>query len=83
MKKGISTRMRNIMHSYIGKSYDVYFSGHYYWTLKITGFLGDTGYFTTEINDGTKVWESNASYGEIKAETGKGTYRESQEVKQS
>lgn len=83
MKNSISTRLRNIMQSYIGKSYDVYFHGHYYWTLKIVGFLGDSGYFVTEINDGKNVWESNASYGEIKTETKKGSYRERQDVKQS
>lgn len=80
MKKGISTRMKNIMQSYVGKSYDVCINGHFYWTLKIVGLMGDTGYFITELNDGTKVWESNASYGEIKAETRKGSYIEKKEV---
>lgn len=83
MKKGISTRLRNIMQTYIGKSYDVYFHGYYQWTLKVVGLMGDSGYFVTEINDGQNVWESNASYGEIKAETKKGHYIEKPEVKQS
>lgn len=76
MRKGISTRMRNLMQAYVGKKYDVYFHGQYYWTLTIKGLMDDSGYFITEINDGEKVWESNASYGEIKAETKKGSYRE-------
>lgn len=83
MKNGISARLRNIMQTYVGKSYDVYFHGSFYWTMKIVGIMGDSGYFVTELNDGTKVWESNASYGEIKAETKKGSYIERQEVKQS
>lgn len=76
MKKGISTRMRNLMLAYIGKKYDVYFHGHYYWTVTIVSLMDDSGYFVTEVNDGTKVWPSNASYGEIKTETKKGNYKE-------
>ena len=83
MKKGISTRMKNIMQSYVGKSYDVCINGHFCWTLKIVGLMGDTGYFITELNDGTKVWESNASYGEIKAETKKGSYIEKTEAEET
>ena len=78
MKKGISTRLKNLMQSYVGKSYDVYFHGHYYWTLKIVELMGDTGYFVTELNDGKSIWKSNASYGEVKAEIKKGSYRERQ-----
>lgn len=75
--------MKNIMQSYVGKSYDVCINGHLCWTLKIVGLMGDTGYFITELNDGTKVWESNASYGEIKAETKKGSYIEKTEAEET
>ena len=59
---GISTRMRNLMNNYIGKTFN-FLNGDY--TVTIKSLMGNTGYFITEVNDGTDVWQSNASYGEI------------------
>ena len=59
---GISTRMRNLMNNYIGKTFS-FLNGDY--TVTIKSLMGNTGYFITEVNDGTDVWQSNASYGEI------------------
>lgn len=60
--KEISTRMRNLMNNYIGKTFNFLDSG---FTVTIKSLMGNTGYFITEVNDGTDVWQSNASYGEI------------------
>ena len=60
--KEISTRMRNLMNKYIGKTFN-FLNGDY--TVTIKSLMGNTGYFITEVNDGTDVWQSNASYGEI------------------
>lgn len=67
--KGISTRMRNLMNNYIGKTFN-FLNGDY--TVTIKSLMGNTGYFITEVNDGTDVWQSNASYGEIKNDLKKG-----------
>ena len=81
MKKQLSTRMRNQMNAYIGKSYDYYHNGRtYYWTIIIVALMGETGYFITEVKDGEKVWESNASYGEITHNVKKGIFVEVMEV---
>lgn len=65
--KGISTRMRNLMTAHIGKTYKYLYHGrNFLWTVTIKSLMGNTGYFITEVNDGTDVWQSNASYGEIK-----------------
>lgn len=66
---GISTRMRNLMNNYIGKTFN-FLNGDY--TVTIKSLMGNTGYFITEVNDGTDVWQSNASYGEIKNDLKKG-----------
>ena len=60
--KGISTRMRNLMNNYIGKTFS-FLNGDY--TVTIKSLMGNTGYFITEIKEGNEVWQSNASYGEI------------------
>jgi hypothetical protein len=67
----ISTRLKNLMVQYIGKTYATRL-----WTVKVVELMGDTGYFVTEINDGTKTWKSNASYGEIRNCVKDGSYRE-------
>ncbi len=67
--KGISTRMRNLMNNYIGKTFNFLDGG---FTVTIKSLMGNTGYFITEVNDGTDVWQSNASYGEIKNDLKKG-----------
>ena len=59
---GISTRMRNLMNNYIGKTFS-FLNGDY--TVTIKSLMGNTGYFITEIKEGNEVWQSNASYGEI------------------
>lgn len=76
MKKGISTKLRNLMKNYIGKTFNIVYCGRIIWTSKIVGLMGDTGYFITEINDGQKSWQSNASYGEITNGIKKGQYVE-------
>ena len=76
MVKGISIRMRNIMKSYIGKTYNHFYHGVLLWTVTIKGLMGDTGYFVTEVNDGDNVWQSNASYGEVTNNIKKGLYIE-------
>lgn len=60
--KEISTRMRNLMNNYIGKTFN-FLNGDY--TVTIKSLMGNTGYFITEIKEGNEVWQSNASYGEI------------------
>lgn len=74
----ISTRLKNLMKQYIGKKYDAYFYGHFFWTIEIVGLMGETGYFSTRItNNGCEnPYLSNMSYGELKAEIKKGNYRE-------
>lgn len=71
--KGISTRMRNLMNNYIGKTFN-FLNGDY--TVTIKSLMGNTGYFITEVNDGTDVWQSNASYGEITNNLKKGLFVE-------
>ena len=62
------------MNQYIGKSFNYFYGGSIYmWTVKIIS-VQDCGYFITEINDGDKTWQSNASYGEIKNNIKKGLY---------
>lgn len=69
--------MKNLMKGYIGKSYKYYYRGQIYmWTVTIKDLMWDTGYFITEVNDGTNVWPGNASYGEIKNCLKKGLYVE-------
>lgn len=68
MKTSISTRKRNLMSNYIGKTYNCFYG----WSVTIKDFMGNTGYFITEINDGVNVWQSNASYGEITSNIKKG-----------
>lgn len=74
-KKGISTRMRNIMNAYIGKKYNFSCYG-FRWTTEIVGLMGCSGYFITKVNDGEKEWRSNVSYGEITNGLKKGIYKE-------
>lgn len=59
---GISTRMKNLMNNYIGKTFNFLDGG---FTVTIKSLMGNTGYFITEIKEGNEVWQSNASYGEI------------------
>ena len=76
-KKGISTRLKNLMKGYIGKRYNYYWHGQQFmWTVTINGIMGDTGYFVTEVNDGNDVWPSNASYGEVTNNIKKGLFIE-------
>ena len=75
-KKGISTRLRNLMQKYIGKKYAINYNGCIIWTSTIISLMGDTGYFITEINDGQNTWTSNASYGEVTHGIKKGQYIE-------
>ena len=72
----ISTKMRNLMSQYVGKSFNYFYRGRQYmWTVKIIGVM-DSGYFITEVNDGENIWESNASYGEVKCNIKKGFFIE-------
>lgn len=76
-KKGISTRKRNLMNAHIGKVYNYYYNGTFFmWSVTIKSIMDDSGYFITEINDGQNIWQSNASYGEIKHNLKKGIYVE-------
>lgn len=52
--KGISTRMRNLMNNYIGKTFS-FLNGDY--TVTIKSLMGNTGYFITEIKEGNEVWQ--------------------------
>lgn len=72
--KCISTRLRSLMNAHVGKTYKLYAYGEIWYTT-IKGIMSD-GYFLTEINDGRKVWQSNASYGEIRNGLKKGYYAE-------
>lgn len=75
--KGISTRLKNQMKRYIGKRYNYYWHGQQFmWTVTIKGLISDTGYFSTEVNEGDNVWQSNASYGEVTNNIKKGLYIE-------
>ena len=72
----ISTKMRNLMSQYVGKSFNYFYRGcQYMWTVKIIGVM-DCGYFITEVNDGENNWQSNASYGEVKRNIKKGFFIE-------
>ena len=72
----ISTKMRNLMSQYVGKSFNYLYRGRQYmWTVKIIGVM-DSGYFKTEVNDGENTWKSNASYGEVKNNIKKGFFIE-------
>ena len=72
----ISTKMRNLMSQYVGKSFNYFYGGHQYmWTVKVIGVM-DCGYFITEVNDGESTWQSNASYGEFKCNIKKGFFIE-------
>lgn len=64
------------MAKYIGKTFNAYHYGHFLWTIKIIDFMGETGYFVTEVSEGDKTWKSNVSYGELKTEIKKGSYIE-------
>ena len=69
--------MKNLMNGYIGKKYNYYYKGkHFICTVTIKRLMGDTGYFVTEINDGSGVCQSNASYGEVVNNVKKGLYIE-------
>lgn len=70
----ISTRLRNLMNAHVGKTYKFYAYGEI-WLETIKGIMDD-GYFLTEINDGRRVWQSNASYSEIRIGLKKGYYAE-------
>ena len=70
----ISTRKRNLMNAYVGKTYKFYVCGEI-WHTTIKGIMSD-GYFLTEINDGRRVCQSNASYSEIRIGLKKGYYAE-------
>ena len=74
-KKGISTRMRNIMNGYVGKIYSYYYHGRFMWTVKIVA-VQDCGYFITELREWDNVWQSNASYGEVITNIKKGRFVE-------
>ena len=51
----ISTKMRNLMSQYVGKSFNYFHGGRQYiWTVKIIGVM-ESGYFITEVNDGDVV----------------------------
>lgn len=76
---GISTRKKNLMSTYIGKSYNYFSGGALLLSITIVGLMGDTGYFITEVSDGEDVWKSNASYGEIQNNVKKGIYVEVKE----
>ena len=72
----ISTKMKNLMSQYVGKSFNYFYRGcQYMWTVKIIGVM-DSGYFITEVNDGENNWQSNASYGEVKRNIKKGFFIE-------
>ena len=72
----ISTKMRNLMSQYVGKSFNYFYGGRQYmWTVKVIGVM-DSGYFITEVNDGESTWQSNASYGEVKCNIKKGFFIE-------
>ena len=74
---GISTRMRNLMNAYIGKTYNFFYNGYnFMWSVTIKGLMDNTGYFITEINDGKNVWQSNASHGEVKSNVKNGLFVE-------
>ena len=80
--KGISTRMKNLMSQYVGKSFNYFYGGYrYMWTVKIIGIM-DCGYFITEVTDGKDTWQSNASYGEFKNGIKRGLYLEAKNTKQ-
>ena len=70
----ISTKMRNLMSQYVGKSFNYFYGGRQYmWTVKVIGVM-DNGYFITEVNDGESTWQSNASYGEVTCNIKKGFF---------
>ena len=72
----ISTKMRNLMSQYVGKSFNYFYGGRQYmWTVKVIGVM-DCGYFITEVNDGESTWQSNASYGEVTCNIKKGFFIE-------
>ena len=69
--------MRNLMNAHIGKTYNFFYHGYnFMWSVTIKGLMDNTGYFITEINDGKNVWQSNASYGEVKSNIKKGLFVE-------
>lgn len=72
-RKGISTKMQNRMKQYIGKTYQY----RDLWKVTVKEPMGDTGYYVTEVSDGEKTWQSNASYGEIMRNLKKGIFVES------
>ncbi len=68
--KAINTSTRNLMSAYIGKTYE--FDGNLVTIKKIM----EDGYFLTEVNEDGVVYQSNASFGEIKNGVKNGLYKE-------